>query len=81
MNKRAMRIASLILASMTIFSVLSIPGFAANTNNIGIIDDLEIDEIARGEEIAYCYRDYNGKPQYRIWSITFGVWKTDWIDC
>ncbi len=32
------------------------------------------------EETVWCTRDYNGKRQKRLWSITNGCWLTDWID-
>lgn len=35
----------------------------------------------RGEEIKYYYRVYNGHLQYRIWSITYGRWITEWTNC
>ena len=34
----------------------------------------------KGEELKYYFRIYNGKWQYRIWSVTYGRWVTDWID-
>lgn len=34
----------------------------------------------RAEEFQIFVRIYNGKKQYRIWSVTFGYWVTDWID-
>ena len=33
------------------------------------------------EETEWVYRSYNGKYQRRLWSITYGYWLTDWIDC
>lgn len=34
----------------------------------------------KSEELKYYFRIYNGKWQYRIWSVTYGRWVTDWID-
>lgn len=34
----------------------------------------------RAEELEWYYRYYNGKYQRRLWSHTYGVWRTDWID-
>ena len=39
------------------------------------------DEINRQEEFMWFYRVYNGKDQKRLWSVTWGYWVTDWIDC
>lgn len=33
------------------------------------------------EEVEWCFRKYEGKWQKRLWSITYGRWLTDWIDC
>lgn len=35
----------------------------------------------RAEQTEWVYRYYNGKLQRRLWSITYGKWLTDWIDC
>ena len=43
---------------------------------------------ASGQEIStidtemtqFYWRTYNGKLQYRVWSITYGRWITDWTD-
>lgn len=34
----------------------------------------------RTEETVWVTRVYNGKKQIRLWSITEGIWLTDWID-
>lgn len=35
----------------------------------------------RAEETKVVYRTLpNGQVQYRIWSLTRGIWLTDWID-
>jgi hypothetical protein len=39
------------------------------------------EEPGRSEEFMWFYRIYNGKQQMRLWSITYGYWATDWIDC
>lgn len=33
------------------------------------------------EETEWVYRIYNGVYQKRLWSLTYGKWLTDWIDC
>ncbi len=32
------------------------------------------------EETVWCTRQYNGKWQKRLWSITHSRWLTEWID-
>lgn len=41
----------------------------------------EVKEPNRQEEFMWFYRDYNGVEQKRLWSITYGYWVTDWINC
>jgi len=81
MRKKSIKAVSLILAVITIFSVLSISGFAVNSNNDNEVSDDAATGVMRGEELIRYYRLYNGKQQYRIWSITYEMWRTDWIDC
>ena len=39
------------------------------------------DEPTRQEQFMWFYRVVNGKEQKRLWSVTYGRWVTDWIDC
>jgi len=33
----------------------------------------------RAEELEWVFRVYNGNIEKRLWSNTYGVWRTDWI--
>lgn len=46
-----------------------------------IVYSVEAEEQTREEQFMWFYRMYNGVPQKRLWSITYGYWVTDWIDC
>ncbi|RHO56126.1 hypothetical protein DW094_05745 [Ruminococcaceae bacterium AM07-15] len=35
----------------------------------------------RAEEVMWFYRNYNGRLQKRLWSVTYGKWLTDWEYC
>lgn len=35
--------------------------------------------ISRMEETEWFYRVNNGRLERRLWSITFGYWKTNWM--
>ena len=35
----------------------------------------------QAEETQWAYRIYEGRLQKRLWSLTRGIWLTDWIDC
>lgn len=37
-------------------------------------------ESTRAEETTWYFRIKNGILQMRLWSITYGIWLTDWID-
>ena len=39
------------------------------------------EEPGRSEEFMWFYRIHNGVQQKRLWSLTYGYWATDWIDC
>ncbi|MPM15692.1 hypothetical protein SDC9_62063 [bioreactor metagenome] len=67
----------LFLAAVSCLSVMALPAAA-----------MEIPEIQesvvvspRAEEVEWYYRVIDGKYQKRKWSITYGYWLTDWIDC
>ncbi|MGX9755331.1 hypothetical protein ACWYRQ_03595 [Clostridioides difficile] len=34
----------------------------------------------KAEQLKWYYRIHNGKKQKRLWSITYGYWKTNWIN-
>lgn len=37
------------------------------------------DAVPLTEQTRWYYRDNNGITEKRLWSITYGVWLTDWI--
>lgn len=59
-----------------IFSICSIPAFAADPFPAESQSTME----PRADENVWYTRVYNGKLQKRLWSNTYGVWLTDWID-
>lgn len=75
------RIISLLLA-LAMFLSMSVTAFAASPDALGddIMDELVItDDQPRAEETKWYYRIYDNLIQRRLWSITYGYWKTDWI--
>ncbi len=76
------KIISLILALALCLS-LSAPVFAAEPETWeepGIEATAEEDGGGtRWEETEWYYRIYGDLLQRRLWSITYGYWKTDWI--
>ncbi len=60
-----------------IFSICCMPAFAADAEPV---EEPQSTIEPRAEENVWYTRTYNGKLQKRLWSITYGVWLTDWID-
>ena len=60
-----------------IFSICCMPAFAAAPE---VAEESQSTVEPRNNETVWYTRTYNGKLQKRLWSITYGVWLTDWID-
>ena len=58
------------------FSICSLPVFAAEPASGATQSTAE----PRTDEVTWYTRTYNGKLQKRLWSNTYQVWLTDWID-
>lgn len=57
------------------FSGIIRPVYAqTNVNNYSSIS-------TKAQKVRWYYRNHNGIKQKRLWSITNGHWKTDWINC
>lgn len=73
------RLVSLILALVLCFS-LSAVAFAATEETPVAETSAEAEEPTRAEETEWIVRiTDDGLIQIRLWSITYGYWKTDWI--
>lgn len=59
-----------------VFSICSIPAFATEPSP----EESQTTVESRVSENVWYTRVYNGKLQKRLWSTTYGVWLTDWID-
>ena len=75
-----------ILGLLVAAQIFSIPATALNIEDVTISSSaieyaIGGDEINRQEEFMWFYRVVNGKEQKRLWSVTYGYWVTDWIDC
>ena len=66
-----------LLAFLLIFVMalsFAVPALAVG----GTFENPEV--IEGGEETQIFWRTMNGVLQYRVWSITYGYWLTDWIN-
>lgn len=59
----------------------SISVFAADTSAPSVSNISQMSNVSRTDEVVWYTRTYNGKQQKRLWSLTYGCWLTDWIDC
>lgn len=64
---------------MCIFAVEPCYLRAESTEVVSVLS--ENTNITRAEETRWYFREYNGVKQKRLWSLTYGYWKTDWINC
>lgn len=66
------------LAALSCLSVMAVPAAAVEIPETP--DNTII--TPQAEETEWIYRKKaNGKYEKRLWSITYGYWLTDWIDC
>lgn len=76
------RIVSMLLSLLLVFSI-SAAAFADYTGSPAGRDEVvtaDGEESTRAEETKWYYRiTEDGLFQKRLWSITYGYWKTDWI--
>lgn len=59
-----------------VLSFFSFPAFATEPS----VNEPQSTVEPRVDENVWYTRVYNGKLQKRLWSTTYGVWLTDWID-
>lgn len=80
--KRKKLFCALIMAGLLV-SVLSPVASAASIdqsyNELQTVGESIVTPYAI--ETQWYYRIYDGHMQKRLWSITYGIWLTDWVDC
>jgi len=81
--KTMKRLSALLLVCLLIFSASIV--VYADAGYEPVVVDTETGpmvSVARAEQTEKVFRinPDTGRAQYRIWSITYGYWKTDWID-
>lgn len=73
------------LAIMVAAQLFAVPGTTETANirepEIIVEEAIGGSEPTRVEEFKWYYRTYNGVCQKRLWSLTYGYWVTDWVDC
>lgn len=74
----------LIVCTLTLSFSVSVMALSLPTPAMPVvpepINSTEFQPIVPATELTRIYwRTYNGQLQFRVWSITFGRWNTDWI--
>lgn len=67
-----------LLAGLCTANIIGATAFAAE-----LPEDISGSDVVmtpQTEEVEWIFRDYYGVIQKRLWSITYGVWLTDWMD-
>ncbi len=74
------RLFSLFTCFVLAFSVFSsLPPVQAHAKS-DLPVPVEEEVTPRSDEIEIHFRTYEGRRQYRIWSLTRNCWLTDWTD-
>ncbi len=68
------RLIACLLLACTLLTLVPAAAFATPADPAPAAEE-------RASETEWRYRVYNGVQQKRLWSITYGIWLTDWIDC
>lgn len=73
MKQRILTTVIAVLCSMVLLSMEIAPVHAyAPPNGEG-------DAVIQAEEVRWYYRTRDGVEEMRLWSLTRGIWLTDWI--
>lgn len=71
------KILVIMFAMLMSLNIMSMAAFAAE---MPVQSDKQI-ITPQVEETEWVYRVHDGVLQKRLWSDTYGVWLTDWINC
>jgi len=72
--RRSIRKAGIVLG-FVICMTFVVPCYATEE-----IDVTQEEQISRAEQTRWYLRVHNGIKQKRLWSLTYGYWKTNWIN-
>ena len=72
---------AILLALIVVVSAPAPALAAADYADPAAVNYCEESAMPLAEETMWYIRNYNGRVQKRLWSITEGRWLTDWIDC
>lgn len=68
---------TLSIVFMLTINISPVHAFAERITPLAVVED---PVSPASEETIWCTRIYNGMLQRRLWSVTYGVWLTEWED-
>lgn len=80
MKKNNKKLLLCLCVCMSISLCVPLPIYAADKLET-IVEENNIENIVRSEKVQWYYRYNAGMKQKRLWSVTYGYWKTNWINC
>lgn len=73
------KLVSICMVAATLFTIAPVVS-AVENNPFATAVSYDEQITPQAEETVWVTRVYNGKKQIRLWSLTRGIWLTDWID-
>jgi len=71
-----------IILYIVICLMLATSAFAVDSDHFTINDTaVEYNDDTRTEQVEWVFMTIDGVRHKRLWSITRGIWLTDWIPC
>lgn len=74
MKQRILSAALAVLCALTLLTSGIAPAHAYAPPSEGTVEP-------QAEQVVICYRTRDGVREMRLWSLTYGHWKTDWMPC
>ncbi|MDE6977666.1 MAG: hypothetical protein K2P13_11875 [Lachnospiraceae bacterium] len=68
-----------LISISVFFTAMPANALAAKSQNYKILRFNNKGILPHAEETEWHYRLVDGKWQKRLWSVTYGVWLTDWM--
>lgn len=63
-----------------VFLSLMLMSVSVKANDVKVLNAEQYELAIRAEQVEWKYRFYEGNLQKRLWSYTYGCWKTPWMN-
>ena len=74
-----MKKVKVIMLSAVICMLLIFPSWASTSNVLKQQEVALQNDVTKAEVTKWYYRNIDGVKEKRLWSITYGYWKTEWM--